>query len=381
MSRKVARHKGNLSNTLDVPVGNACSIRETKTRADDEVFELRAHHLLCAICAAAGAERPPCGTVVTDAIREAIRSHPFIQLKLTADLDVVRSHYLDIYSECHARLPKEFLSRRADYANRAKDLEVLCRLDIRPNTVHPAIDVLRLLFLKVESLKGICYQDFELSQDWPMCEYAQTDYYRQTREKGGQKCYSLDACWKLGEDLLGCGPYSLLPIRTKEEVRRAKVESRKRIEQADRLFIRPHHLMCLMCHYGSGDLEQPLDVDNLHEILVKMRQNPDIPVTLNEGCCMVCDPCPAYDPDKHICLWIYTRDQLKDLRVLQKLGLRPGDTVRARELISLLTGRIETAAEICGPGVFVRESYVWAPCSSAEAGHYEKARSVGLFDS
>ncbi len=379
MDRDVDHPDMDVFNTVDVP--DTCSTSEAKTRADEEVFELRAHHLLCAICAAAGAQRPPCGSVVTDAIREAIRSHPFVQLKLTADLDLARSHYLDINSDCHAQLPEGFSARMADYANRAKDLEVLCRLDIRPNTVHPAIDVLRLLFLKVESLKGICYQDFELSQDWPTCEYARTDYYRQTREKGGERCYSLDACWNLGEDLLGCGPYSLLPIRTKEEVRKAKAESCKRIEQADRLFIRPHHLMCLMCHYGLGDLENPLDVDNLHEILVKMRDNPDIPVTLNEGCCMVCDPCTAYDPDKHMCLWIYTRDQLKDLRVLQKLGLKSGDTVGARELMNLVTAKIKTTLEICGPEVSVRESYVWGPCSSAETGNYERARSVGLFDS
>ncbi len=362
-------------------MADTCCTGKTRKLADDEVFELCAHHLLCAVCAAASAQKPPCGSAVTDAIRQAIRGNPFVQLKLTADLDLARSHYLDIDSDCSANLPENFHSRRDDYASRAKDLEVLCRLDIRPNTVHPAIDVLRLLFLKIESLKGICYYDFESSSDWSECEYARTDYYRQTRENGGDKCYSLDACWDLGEDLLGCGPYSLLPIRTKEEVRKAKAESCKKIEQADRLFIRPHHLMCLMCHYGLGDLETPLDVDNLHEILVKMHKNPDIPVTLNEGCCMVCDPCPAYDPDRHMCLWIYTRDQLKDLRVLQKLGLKPGDTLKARELMNLLTERIESTREICGPDVSVPGSYVWSPCSSSESGNYEKARSAGLFES
>ncbi len=346
----------------------------------DETFELRAHHLLCAVCAAAGAKKPPCGIETTDAIRKAIGSHPFIQLRLTADLNLARAHYLDIDSKNHSQLPGDYFQRRADYANRTKDLEVLCRLDIRPNTVHPAIDVVRQLFLKIESLEGICYHNFDNSSDWPECEYARADLYRQTREKGGVRCYSLDACWQLGEELVGCGPYSLLSIRSKEELRRAKTESCEKIAQADRLFVRPHHLMCLMCHYGLGDIENPLDVDNLHEILVKMRQNPDIPVTLSEGCCMVCDPCPAYYPDKHICAWIYTRDQLKDLRVLQKLGLKPGDTVKARELMELLADRIRTSAEICGPDVFVRESYIWAPCSGAETGRYEKGLEKGLFE-
>ncbi|NLN76593.1 MAG: DUF1284 domain-containing protein [Armatimonadetes bacterium] len=356
------------------------SANDAKARYNDEVFELRAHHLLCAVCAAAGAKRPPCGTDVTDAIRKAIASHPFMQLKLTADIDLVRSHYLDIDSNCHSRLPDNFFSRRADYVNRAKDLELLCRLDIRPNTIHPAIDVVRLLFLKVESLKGICYQDFETSSEWPECEYARTDHYKQTREKGGPRCYSMDVCWDLGEELAGCGPYSLLPIRTKEEVRKAKLESCRRIEQAERLFIRPHHLMCLMCHYGLGDIENPLNVDNLHEVLVKMRDNPDIPVTLSEGCCMICDPCPAYDPEKHLCHWIYTRDQLKDLRVLQKLGLKPGDTLKARELLDMLTEKIKTTGEICGPDVSVPESYIWAPCSSSVTGRYEKALNKGIFN-
>ena len=82
-----------------------------------------------------------------------------------------------------------------------------------------------------------------------------------------------------------------------------------------------------------------------------------------------------------MCLWIYTRDQLKDLRVLQKLGLRSGATLKARELMNLLADRIKSTKEICGPDVSVRESYVWAPCSSAQTGNYERARSVGLFDS
>lgn len=350
------------------------------TRFVDEFFELRAHHLLCAVCAAAGAKKPPCGVEVTDTIRKAIGSHPFIQLKLTADLDLARAHYLDINAENHSSLLDEYYQRRADFANRAKDFEVLCRLDIRPNTIHPAIDVVRQLFLKIENLEGVCYQSFGPSADWPECKYARTDLYRQTREKGGARCYSMDACWELGEELAGCGPYALLPIRSKEEMRQAKVESCEKIEQANQLFIRPHHLMCLMCHYGLGDIENPLNVDNLHEILVKMRKNPDILVTLSEGCCMICDPCPAYYPDKHICAWIYTRDQLKDLRVLQKLGLKPGDSMKARELMNLLADRIKTSAEVCGPHVFVPESYTWAPCSGAETGRYEKGLSKGLFE-
>ncbi len=333
------------------------------------------------MCAAAGAQRPPCGSVVTDAIREAIRSDPFIQLKLTADLDLARSHYLDIYSECHAALPEDFFSRRADYANRAKDLEVLCRLDIRPNTVHPAIDVLRLAVPQGREPQRNMLPGLRAVSGLA-CVRVRSDRLLQTDSREGRGEMLLPG------RMLGPrrGPIRLRALLTsayknKEEVRKAKAESCKAIEQADRLFIRPHHLMCLMCHYGLGDLENPLDVDNLHEILVKMRDNPDIPVTLNEGCCMVCDPCPAYDPDKHMCIWIYTRDQLKDLRVLQKLGLKPGDTVGARELMNLLTARIKTTTEICGADVFVRESYVWAPCSSAESGNYERARSVGLFDS
>lgn len=346
----------------------------------DEILELQAHHLLCAVCAAAGAKKPPCGSYVTDTIRRVIRRDPFAQLKLVADIDLARSHYLDIDLERKSRLADDFISRRANYVSRAKDLEVMCRLDIRPNTTHPAIDVVRLLFQKIESLEGICYHEAEASDDWPTCEYARLDYYKQVREKGGPQCYSMDACWNLGEELLGCGPYSLLSIRTKEEVRTAKAESCRKIEQADRLFIRPHHLMCMMCHYGLGDIASPLNVDNLHEILVKMQTNPDIPITLNEGCCMVCDPCPAYDPAKHICAWIYTRDQLKDLRVLHKLGLKPGDTLPARQLMNLLADRIKTAAEICGrKSGFVGESYVWAPCSSSESGNYEKAISKGIY--
>lgn len=346
----------------------------------EDVLELRAHHLLCAVCAANGAENVPCGREVTDTIREAIRSDPYVQLKLTADMNLARAHYLDIETQNQEKLPEDFFARKDDYVNRTKDLEVLCALDIRPNTVHPALDVVRLLFLRIESLKGICYDDDHPQPDspWKECKYARQDYFKQTRDKGGDRCFSLVDCWNQGEDLLGCGPYSLLPIRTKEEMRKAKEESCKRIEQADRLYIRPHHMMCLMCHFGASGFDNRLDVDNLHEILVKMRDNPDIPITLSEGCCMICDPCSAYEPERHMCIWIYTRDQLKDLRVLKKLGLKPGDTLPARDLLKLLKERIKTAGEVCGKEVCVSGSYVWSPCGSSESGNYEKALDKGV---
>ena len=44
------------------------------------------------------------------------------------------------------------------------------------------------------------------------------------------------------------------------------------------------------------------------------------------------------------------RDQKKDLDVLQKLGLKYGDTLPARQLFQLLYERIPSTRDICGYG-------------------------------
>jgi hypothetical protein len=347
-----------------------------QTNVGDVPFEVRPHHLLCAVCAVAGCSNPPCGLQEAERIRKAIKADAYLPLSLVVDLDVARVHYRDIYLGGGAGMA-DFRRRQLDYVGRTKDLEVMRRLGLRPNTVHPAAEVVPLLFQRIESLEGICFFSGEPSPNWPECPCARQDYFKQVRGDG--KYYSLAQRTELGETLDGKGMFSLLPIRTRAEMAQAKQESRKSIGKADRLFVLPAHLLCLLCAWAGGMLDKgPLAVDNLFEILEKIRNNPDMPVTLVEGICMVCDPCSGYDLERNLCMHGFVRIQLRNLMVLRKLGLAPGATLKARDLFKLLFERIETAREICGWGDMQSTSPIWGACGGATSGNYERVRQRGV---
>jgi len=315
----------------------------------DDVFEVRAHHLLCAFCAAAGCETTLAGKDVTDAVTAAFNANPCIPVSLTADVDSARVPYTNIHADDPQISEPGFAPRKRDYAGRMRDLEVLRRLGLQPNSINSAFDIVRLLFRNISSLEGICFYSVKPSPDWPECPNARLDSFKKLSADGFDDYYSLHLCRTLGREFEGRGPYSLMPIRDTAAMDRAKKESCEAIAEAGRLFIRPHHLLCLCCLFGSGGMGTPLEEDNLVEIAAKMRQEPEIPVTLVEGCCMVCDPCPAFDAERHMCHFMFVKDQLKDLRVLHRLGLAPGTTLPARNLFKLLYEKVKSTSEICGP--------------------------------
>ena len=67
--------------------------------------------------------------------------------------------------------------------------------------------------------------------------------------------------------------------------------------------------------------------DNLIELRKRMEENPEIPVTLTEGCCMVCDPCNVYHAGEHLCYHAHIKNTLRDLMILERLGVPPGATM------------------------------------------------------
>ncbi len=62
----------------------------------------------------------------------------------------------------------------------------------------------------------------------------------------------------------------------------------------------------------------------------------------------------------------------RDLDVLQRLGLCPGDTRRARYLVERLFARIETMNGIC-----CHDTPGWEGCAAARNGTYERVRAAG----
>lgn len=343
------------------------------TRTDAEPFEVRAHHLLCAICVRGGCDSPPAGRHLIDRLLKTIWQYPYVSLKITADIDLNRMHYLDLYTHRGQRsLPKNYEKRRADYAGRRKDLETLRRLGIAPNTVLPAYLVYTILFRRAPTLEGICRSSSPTSDAWPECPHARKGYYEKIT---GERSYSSKEITELGEALDGKGIWAIIRPRTREDMSAAKIASVTQIQKADRLFIRPHHLLCILC---TADAQEPFIYDNLVELRKRMEDNPNIPVTLTEGCCMVCDPCFEYHPGENLCIRTHIKDQLRDLNMLEKLGLKPGDTLSARELYERIYARIGSLRDICAWGDELDTAPFWSPCGGWKSEYFEKARREKL---
>lgn len=122
------------------------------------------------------------------------------------------------------------------------------------------------------------------------------------------------------------------------------------------LTIRPHQLMCLVC----GATEK-------RELLARLRQDPAQPLRL------VCAADSVYASASS---GESTRSEEKrDLDILQRLGLVPGDTRPAVDLLERLFERIPEAAPICTgkPG-----SRVWHDCPHAHSGAYEAGIARGI---
>jgi hypothetical protein len=139
----------------------------------------------------------------------------------------------------------------------------------------------------------------------------------------------------------------------------------------------------MSCFYGAHlDKLAPIKEDNLFEAIDAIHKNPDIPVTLIPGCCMICPPCSHYDPETNLCLGgrsMALRDQKKDLDVLQKLGLKYGDTLPARQLYELLYERIPSTRDICGWGDGEVRAREWSICGDPQGKEtYRKARAAKL---
>ncbi len=102
------------------------------------------------------------------------------------------------------------------------------------------------------------------------------------------------------------------------------------------LSIRPYQLMCIVCKIGEG-FTSDLKDKRLNEILKKVRENPDMPVTLRcnvEGIYRYQNPGKDEDTPEGKLFNIK-----RDLDILQKLGLVPGSTRPARDLFHCLLNK------------------------------------------
>ena len=140
----------------------------------------------------------------------------------------------------------------------------------------------------------------------------------------------------------------------------------------------------MTCFYGNHSDEPlaPIGEDNLYECIRAMQRNPDIPVELIHGPCMICPPCSAYHTASNLCIGrksMGLRDDKKDLDVLRKLGLRYGDILPARKLLQKLYSVVSNTTEICGYGDGIERSKEWRVCGGPTGkAPFEQARQRGL---
>ena len=312
---------------------------------------MRAHHLLSTVCVLGGAE---CPLLEEDRAREilnAVGSDRTITMRLESDVDEV-PHYTTLEQDDYSRLDRQALF------NHKRDIDVLQRLGLAPGDTRRARYLYELLFANVQSPDGICAYD---TPGWEGCALARSGAYESVRAKG----------WN--------AVVYARPDEERAEYRRLNVEQ---IENGDRLYIIAHHLMCIACAYPGGEGDTPRPNDTIYEILQRIKREPDIPITLVEGTCQVCDCCDGFHPETTRCVHGggLIRDYKKDLDCFQKLGLWPGDTLPARELFNLLFERIPSTRDVCGYGDGIVRSNEWGICGDP-AGHpgYARSREKGLF--
>ena len=171
------------------------------------------------------------------------------------------------------------------------------------------------------------------------------------------------------------------PMRTAEEMTRDKADSLAAMEAAESIRVRPHILLCSVCQYGGGT-RPPYPEDNLPELLALILEKPDTRVTMSPHAdWMMCAPCPYRAADINGC--VNNRgagglaNQMRDLRVLQKLGLTFGSTLTGHELYRRVFDRISGTLEICRIDVS-RPSVWWTGCGAAtiDSENYVKGKEL-----
>ena len=312
-------------------------------------IEIRPYQLLSTVCTLGGVECPLSEKDTIINILRQVKNDPTLRIRLVSDADEI-PFYRDAKPDDCIQMDKVF--------NRKRDLDILQKLSLVPGDIRRARYLYELLFQRIKTPKGICSYD---TPGWEGCSHADSGVY---------------------ESIINKSFSAIVYMRGDDERKAYKKASVSEILKADRLYIRPHHLMCMCCHYDGGRGDFPSDQDNLYEILKRIQKEPEIPIVLVEGCCMVCDPCDGYDPNTGRCVHGggLIRDYKKDLDVLQKLGLMPGAIMKAVELFNLLFERIPSTKDICGYGDGIVTSHEWNICGGPDGNEaYRRTIEKGIF--
>lgn len=327
--------------------------------SDYTVLTVRPYQLLCLVCSLGADDSVPADPRLRDLLAE-IRSNPEMPVALRCNVD-------DQFAYQSPGTAAD-TGEGADF-NRKRDLDILLRLDLAPGSILPARVVLGRLFKVISSVSGLCGYRTETSKAWAGCRLAQSGRYEKGHAKGIQ---------------------AIIPARNPAEMKRDKEASLKDLYGAEVLKIRPHILVCAIAQYGDG-IRPPFEPDNLPEMIQYILKNPDQPITLVSGAdWMMCASCASRVAQSNTCICgqMYSGglyNEMKDLNVLQALGLTFGSTLKAKDLFKLIFERIHKTAGICALDHGIADHSVWrdgcgrnlAPCPGYEKGRELLMKSFG----
>ena len=301
-------------------------MKKYKTRQECPVenfkkgLTIRPYQLLCLICSIGAGEKEPKDKKLKK-IFDAIRKNPDIPITLRCNIGGVFS-YQDCGSEDDTPGSFEF--------NQKRDLDILRLIDLPPGITLPARIILCRIWDRIKSVSRICGYDEITSDAWKGCPDVRSGFY----EKGHNK-----------------GIEVLVPPREKEEMELEKKRSLDKMYKSKVITVRPDLLLCAVCQYGAG-IRPPFEPDNLPEMLQFLIKNPDIKIKLvRKADWLMCGPCPYYVKGCNGCVGNMGRCSLycdlKDLNVLQRLGLTYGTIIDARKLYQMIFEKIPTVAGVC----------------------------------
>ncbi|MFZ4695284.1 MAG: hypothetical protein ACOYMV_09180 [Verrucomicrobiia bacterium] len=315
-------------------------------------ISLRPYQLLCLVCGLGEARSDPAARAAFESLNrepfwsakraflgrvlEAIRRQPDIPVVLRCNEGGVYS-FQDPGTKDDSPEGAEF--------NRKRDLDILAKLDLAPGAVLPARHLLYRAQNHLKTVRGTCGYGEASSCAWKGCPKANSGFY----ERGNQ--VNID---------------EYIPFVSDGERAEVKKRSVSAMDTASAIRIRPHLLMCAVCQYGMG-IRPPFEADNLPEFLQLVLGKPQTLVTLVNGADgMMCGPCKRRAADTGACVNVGgtggLSNELRDLNVLQLLGLGYGSTLKAGELYRLLFERIPSSKATCTKDN-ARIS-VWGDCCS-----------------
>ncbi|MCK5802267.1 MAG: hypothetical protein KAI66_05515 [Lentisphaeria bacterium] len=316
------------------------------------VIEIPARQLLGTVCVCGGADCPLFESRQDAlAILERVKADPTVSIRLTTDADQI-PHYSSLDERDYTTLDREGV------LNRKRDLAVLQHLGLTPGDTRRARYLYELLLQRIETPDGICAFD---TPNWEGCPLARGGAYEAARAKGSRE---------------------IVFDRTAEDKAEARRLSVERVRRDPVLKIRPHHLMCMSCWIGASGGEGVRGNDTLDEVYKRICRDPEVKIMLVEGNCEACHCCDGFHPDSARCVHAcgLIRDYMKDLDVMQKLGVMPGTTMNARKLLMLIYERVTSTTDICGFGTGEANANEWIVCGGPDGNAgYLKARETVRF--